>query len=72
MLPMSNTKLPPGDSLDRTPAITAGSIQYFCPTSLMVGWYLRRYGLSTSASRSEARTPAANTERRTWMMVIQA
>lgn len=54
--------LPPWDSLDNTPAITAGSTQYFRPTVRIMGWYLNRYGLSISASLSEAWTPKANTE----------
>lgn len=71
MLPMSTTKLPPWDSLDRTPAITAGSIQYFRPTTLIMGWYLRRYGLSLSASLSEARTPGTHTEGSMWLGVLR-
>lgn len=63
-VPTLTRTLPLGDSLDMTPAITAGSTQYFWPTVCITGWYLSRYGRSISAILSEARTPKANTERR--------
>jgi hypothetical protein len=61
-LPTLTRTLPPWDSLDKTPAITAGSTQYLRPTFRIMGWYLTRYGMSISASLSEARTPEANTK----------
>lgn len=67
-LPALTRMLPAGDSLDTTPAITAGSTQYFWPTVRMMGWNLSRYGISISASLSEARTPTA-TQKERWGLV---
>lgn len=70
--PTLTRMLPPGDSRDTTPAITAGSTQYFWPTVCIMGWYLSRYGMSISASLSEARTPKANTGGKRWLGVTYA
>lgn len=64
--------LSPGDFLDKIPAIMAGSMQYFWPMVCIVGWYFRRYGMSISASLSEARTPKPNTKGRMQLGVTYA